>query len=333
MRTNSIQNRITTGRITLPVVSLFCIVCWIVTSILLPDSPKEPDNYPLWQSLMEIGIPAWGKQMASFVLYIIIGYFLIEINNTFAIIRMRASVQTSLFFVLITACPGLYLLYAGDIAAIALLISIYFLFKSYQQSYSMSCLFHSFAFIGAGSLIFPQFTFFIPIWLIGAYNFQSLTFRSFCAAVVGWTLPYWFLLGHAYFYGQMELFYAPFRELVTFRPILFAEEFELWELVTLSFLFILYVVSSVHCLAKGYQDKIRTRSYLNFLILLGFAIFVFILLQPSHCINLLSPLLIIVSILAGHLFVLTNTRTSNWFFIGSSLGFILLYLFNLWTLL
>jgi len=42
-----------------------------------------------------------------------IGYFLIELNNTFAIIRMRASVQTSLYFLLITACPGMHLLYAG----------------------------------------------------------------------------------------------------------------------------------------------------------------------------------------------------------------------------
>ena len=287
----------------------------------------------MWQSFCKLNIPVWGMRLASSVLYAIIGYFLIEINNMFSIIRMRASVQTSLYFALITACPGLHLLYAGDIASVAFLLAIYFLFKSYQQPRPTGYLFHAFTFIGAGSLVFPQPTFFVPIWLIGAYNFQSLTFRSFCAAVVGWSLPYWFLLGHAFFYGQMELFYDPFRELATFQPMRFVDAFQLWELVTLGYLFLMYLVSAVHCAVAGYQDKIRTRSYLNFLIFLCFCIFLFIFLQPEHCMDLLSPLLIVVSILIGHLFVLTNSRTSNWFFIGSSIGLILLYLFNIWTLL
>lgn len=333
MRTNRLQSRITAGRFTLPIVILTCVICWIATSILLPATPKEPGSYALWQSFRELGIPLWGMRTASFVIYAIIGYFLIEINNTFAIIRMRASVQTAFYFALITACPGLHLLYAGDIASIAFLISIYFLLKSYQQLYPTGALFHSFAFIGAGSLVFPQLTFFVPIWLIGAYNFQSLTFRSFCGAIVGWSLPYWFLLGHAFFYGQMELFYSPFRELAMFQPIRFGEVFELWELVTLGYLFIMFLVSAIHCFVAAYQDKIRTRSYLHFLIFLGFCIFLFILLQPEHCIDLLSPLLIVVSILIGHLFVLTNSRMSNWFFIGSSIVLIGLYLFNIWTLL
>lgn len=333
MRTNRLQSRITAGRITLPMVVLVCITCWIITSILLPDSPTEPGNYLLWQWVQELGIPSWGMRTASFVVYAIIGYFLIEINNTFGIIRMRASVQTSLYFALITACPALHLLYAGDVASIAFLISIYLLFKSYQQPRPAGYLFHSFAFIGAGSLVFPPLTFFAPIWLIGAYNFQSLTFRSFCAAVVGWSLPYWFLLGHAFFYGQMELFYAPFRELVSLQPIRFAESFQLWELVTLGYLLIMYLVSGVHCIVSGYKDKIRTRAYLHFLIFLGLCLFVFILLQPQHCMNLLSPLLVVVSILIGHLFVLTSSRLSNGFFICSTVGLILLYVFNIWTLL
>lgn len=332
MRTNSLQGRITAGRSTLPLVILTCIICWISISILLPASPKEPDSNLLWQSLREL-IPTWGMRTASFVIYAIIGYFLIEINNTFAIIRMRASVQTSFYFALITVCPGLHLLYAGDIVSIAFILSIYFLFKSYQQLHSAGYLFQSFAFIGAGSLVFPQLTFFAPIWLIGAYNFQSLTFRSFCAAVLGWALPYWFLLGYAFFHGQMDLFYNPFRELAMFQPIRFGEAFELWELVTLGYLLVMFLVSAIHCIATGHKDKIRTRSYLHFLIFLCFCIFLFIVLQPEHCTDLLSPLLIVVSILIGHLFVLTNSRTSNWFFIGSSIALIGLYLFNIWTLL
>ena len=81
------------------------------------------------------------------------------------------------------------------------------------------------------------------------------------------------------------------------------------------------------------EGKIRTRSYLHFLIFINFCIFLFIFLQPAHCMDLLSLLLIGVSILVGHLFVLTNSKAANLFFIGSMTGLILLFCFNVWTLL
>ena len=77
----------------------------------------------------------------------------------------------------------------------------------------------------------------------------------------------------------MDLFYQPFIELATFHPINLWD-FPLWEIATLGYLFVLYLVSSIHCLVAGYEDKIRTRSYLHFLIFLSFCIFVYILLQP-----------------------------------------------------
>ena len=89
--------------------------------------------------------------------------FLIELNNTFAIIRMRASVQTAIYFLLISVCPAMHQLYAGDIASTAFLISLFFLFKGYQHPHPAGILFYSFLFIGAGSLFFPQLTLFIPI--------------------------------------------------------------------------------------------------------------------------------------------------------------------------
>lgn len=99
---------------------------------------------------------------------------------------------------------------------------------------------------------------------------------------------------------------------MTFHPITLWN-FPLWEIATLGYLFLLFIVSSVHCLVAGYEDKIRTRSYLHFLIFLTFCIFVYILLQPAQTFHLLPLLLIGVSILTGHFVVLTNSRASNVF--------------------
>lgn len=329
-RTKRLQTRITAGRLTLPAAILISVTCWILATILLPGTEVQKTGYPLWETFSGFCVPGWSCRFLSFILYGIIGYFLIELNNAFGLIRMRASVQTAVYFLLISVCPSIHILYAGDLAAAAFLVALFFLFKSYQQVAPAGYLFHTFVFIGVGSLLFPQLMFFIPVFWIGAYNFQSLNPKSFFASLTGWSVPYWFLLGYAYISGQMDIFYQPFRELVTFTPIrLYLQP---WEMATIGYLFVLFLVSSIHCLATGYEDKIRTRSYLNFLIFLNFCFFAYIGLQPALSVHLLSLLLIGVSILAGHLFVLTNSRSSNLFFICTIAGLFLLFGFNIWTL-
>lgn len=91
------------GQIYAAIVIFTCIACWVLTSVLLPGLEVKESSYPLWNI---VNIPAWANRIVSFLLFAGIGYFLIELNNTFAIIRMRASVQTSLYFLLITAAPA-----------------------------------------------------------------------------------------------------------------------------------------------------------------------------------------------------------------------------------
>ncbi|WP_448778398.1 hypothetical protein [Bacteroides congonensis] len=336
MRNKKLQNQVTAGRFTLPVVILICTLCWVSTYFLFPDlmtAPTQENLSSFWQSARDFLLPGWAERIVSFLVYAVIGYFLIELNNQFGIIRMRASMQTAIYFLLVTACPKMHLLYAGDIAALAFLISIYFLFKSYQQSRAAGYLFYSFLFIGAGSILFPQLTVLSVLWLFEAYRFQALTPRSFCGALLGWILPYWMLFGHAFFYNEMELFYRPFIELTTFGDVFNLQILQTWELAVLGYLLVLFIVSAVHCIAAGFEDKIRTRAYLQFLIDLTIFLFLLIAIQPNYCSDLLPLLMISCSILIGHFFVLTNSKSSNVFFIVSLVSLILLFAFNIWTLL
>ena len=108
-----------------------------------------------WQPARDFLLPGWADRIVSFLIYATIGYFLIELNNQFSIIRMRASMQTAIYFLLVTVCPKMHYLYTGDIVALGFLISIYFLFKSYQQTQAAGYLFYSFFFIGAGKYSVP----------------------------------------------------------------------------------------------------------------------------------------------------------------------------------
>ena len=332
MQSNSLQSRVITARFTLPVSITITLLCWAAVYFLFPDIQEEDTTYEFWKLITDFPIPIWANKAICLIIYFGIGYSLIQMNNAFGLIRARASIQTSFYFLLIAACPAMQMLKPGDLATLAFVIALYLLFGTYQSLRSSGYLFHAFLFIGLGSLVFPQITLFVPILLIGAFSFQSLTIRSLCAAIIGWSLPYWFLFGHAFWYDNMDLFYQPFIELSTFYPINI-NHFQYWEMAVLGYSFILFLSSSIHCLAKSFKDKIRTRVYMRFLILLNLCTFLFIILQPVHCANLLPLLFVGVSILTCHMFVLTKSRASNIFFICTNLALIALFLFNVWTLL
>jgi hypothetical protein len=131
----------------------------------------------------------------------------------------------------------------------------------------------------------------------------------------------------------MELFYEPFAQLALLQPIDFIGQLQLWEYATYGFLFVVFLISTVHATVTGYLDKIQTRAYLQFLTYLVLYIFLFIVLQPTHAASLLPLLLIGVSFLVAHLFTLSASKVSNLFFILSLVGVILLFFLNLWTLL
>ena len=133
-------------------------------------------------------------------------------------------------------------------------------------------------------------------------------------------LPYWMLFGHAFFYNEMELFYRPFNQLLTIGEFFNLQILQPWELAILGYLLVMFIVSAVHCIAAGFEDKIRTRAYLQFLIDLTIFLFLLIALQPIYCSALLPLLIISNSILIGHFFVLTNSKSSNVFFIISLVG-------------
>lgn len=305
------QNLVTTGRFTLPVAAMLSAACWLLAYVLLPDAERNQGEY----------------QLLGFALYAFVGFLLIQFNNMFAIIRVRASVQTSIYSLLIAVCPQLHTLAASDVATLLFLLSLFLLFKSYRQAQPMGILFHTFVCIGIGSLFFPQLTFFAPMLWIGAFSFQSLTFKSFLASLLGWGLPYWFLLGYGFCCDKMELFCRPFRELATFAPVCY--DHLPWVWVVLGYSAVLFLVSMAHCWVVSYEDKMRTRSYLQFFIQLTLYTFIYMALQPSLTLKLLPLLFISISFLSGHLFALTASRSSNLFFICALIGMIALFVFNL----
>lgn len=326
-----IQQRITTGKFVLPVVMLLSIAIWAGVYSLKPTIVFSKSSSLVWQLLEPFLIEKPVSLIINYLLYAVIGYLLIVLNNTFAIIRLRASIQTSLYFIIIAACPELYPLQIGSVTTLFMVGSIYFLFQSYQQTKSSGSIFYSWMFLGFASLLLPQLLFLTPLYLIGAYNFQSLNPKSFFAGLIGVMVPYWFLLGYAFSLNQFEVLYHPLEQLCTFTPIDFLA-FKTWQIAIIIYLALIFFVAITNSLINGWQDKIRTRSYINFFSIMGVCLLALVILQQQHFSTMFPLLLICFSFLAGHFFALTHSRGSNIFFIISLIGLLVLLSFNMWML-
>ncbi|MDR1003540.1 MAG: hypothetical protein LBL97_00810 [Prevotellaceae bacterium] len=309
-----LQHIFAAGRYSLPVTIFLALVCWIVAFMLLPDRPSG------------------GESLAGLLLYAATGYLLILLNNAFALIRIRMSVQTMVYFLLVAACPVLHRSIPEAMAAALYLPALFMLLYSYQNKHTAEQACYTFMLLSAGSLFYPRLMLFMPLFWVGQYMFQSLTAKTFVAGCVGWLLPYWFLLAYAYLTGDMSRFTEPFGELVTFQPVT-ERGFLPWEGATLLFLFVLFVVSSIHSLTNGFQDKMRIHVYLQFFVLTTLFFFIYVLLQPAQALPMLPFLLINVSVLTGHFVAQSDSRSSNCFVVAVLLLLFSLFAFNLWTLL
>lgn len=304
MRKNRFQINVTTGRLTLPVVILVCLMLWIVS------------------------LDSW-SDLGTLFIATCTAYIMIEANTAFTLIRTRTTSFVSLFIYLFSIQFFLHAFQLNAFTPIAWIIALFQLFKNYESSHPSGYIFHTFLSLSIGSLFFPQLLFFVPIFFIGTFYLRALNIKSFFASLLGLLVPYWGLFCYAFYTNNIELFNAPIQELVHFEHINYSHfpkhVWISWILITT-----LQLVCSIHYLTISHQDKTRTRTYMSFLIIIGLYTLLILLMQPHHLNPLLSVQLICTSFLASHLFTLTQNRFSGIFFIVTFVSLITLGIYNLW---
>lgn len=304
MGINRFQIDVATGRFTLPVAVLFFIVLWFVQT----------------HSFLDI---------EGLFVVLLIGYLMIESNLHFTLIRMRTALPVSIFMVLMASMQFVHSFSWSQLAPLAFMLAVFALFLSYESPHPVYPVFHVSLFLSLGSMVFPALACYAPLMLLMCIVYRSLTLRSFFAWLIGLMIPYLYLLGHAFFYGDMSLFYAPYMGFIHLPWFVYdiLSPVEWWSWGIVSFI---QLVVSVHFFGVAYQDKTRTRIFLYSWLFLGFVTFLLVCLLPS-CISVLLPVqLVAMSYLAGHLFTLTQNRFSNVFFVVMWIGVISIIGLNLW---
>lgn len=293
-----------TGRFTLPVVILICLLLWGST-------------FQEWNELISLGVT------------VIIGYVFIETNTTFNLIRTRTSMPVCLYWLIATALFFLHPFEWTNLVPLVFILATYQLFHSYESVSSSPFIFHSFLFIGLGSIAFPQLLYMVPMLWGSMIPFRAISIKSFLASIIGLMTPYWFIFGYALYFNEMHILLTPLREAAHLYPIDYSH-LTLPEIASWGFITLLLIVSGFHYWQISYMDKTRTRIYHSYLAIAGFWATLLSILQPVHWCEWLSIQLICTAFLCGHLFSLTRNRFSGIFFIVTFVLYILLMSFNLW---
>ena len=304
MNLTRFQIQVATGRFTLPVVILICLLVWSFT------------------------IQSW-SDLASLAIMAIIGYLMIEANTAFTLIRTRSTFPVCIYWLVATSLLFLHPFEWTHFIPFIFILALCQLFYSYESTQPSIPIYHVFFCISLGSMIFPPMLYFIPLIWGSMPSFRSLSSKSFLASLLGIITPYWFWFGYAFYFDKLSLFWVPLQKILHFDPIdytqLIVSECLSWGFITL-----LLFVSSMHYWQIAYMDKTRTRIYHSFVIAAGIWATLGSILQPSYLHEWMPIQLICASFLSGHLFTLTRNRFSAIFFIVTMILFILLVLFNLW---
>ena len=331
MRKTKFQNKVATKNASFPITIIITLAFWYV-SILISD--KTPNTYsPYIEDILKW---IWPKENAyvgagiSFLFTIIIAYVILELHNTFSLIRIRTTLVGVIFLWYMGCCSFLHLIQPGILLQFCFVGLLFNLFSSYQRIEPVKSICYTFLFCGLGSLLYPKFIYFLPFLLLGMIQFQSLTIRTFFAGLIGLIIPYCFWTGYQLYIQDFDKLFNLLTEWTSFSPIdysiLSIDQIAAFCLITVIALF-----SAGHYLANSFQDKIRVRSYLSFLFIMDLFVGVAILLQPVMFNELFSIYIVINSITGAHLFALTNSKITNLFFIICIILFIIIATIPLWT--
>ena len=301
-----------TGSLTLPVAIVLAALTWAAAEI-------GCDHLLKWQSLGGLAAMAF------------MAYSLIEVNTIHSFIRTRTSFHSSLFLLLYSAMPFLYV-YGYDYTVTCLfLVMLGMLFACFENKSASRPVFNSFLALGVITLIDPYFIWLAPVMYLMLGYMRSLGGRTFFAGLMGLLLPYWVLLGYAAMTGDYSVIIPRIGAFLNFAPLDYGV-LDVGRVFSWGVVLILSVVSCIHTYSSSYKEKVHTRLMLHVVIFAQLAVNVMLVAQPGHFSSLMSVQTLLCAITSGYMFSLSFTPVTRVFAFFATALWLVMCGFNLWTL-
>lgn len=302
-----LQNKIAESSLTLPVVAAGGALVWGLSLLFRGGA---------WPQLVCFAVSC---------------YFMVELNNANALLRVRSRMVTATFIVLSCAASQLFASFTGSFVQLCFIIAMLLLFLTYQRPDSVGRIYYAFLFVGLSSMAFVQVLYFVPLlWLLMATQLQSFSIKGLSATLLGLITPYWIASVWCLFerdFTPMTEHFAKLAQLaVPYRDM----TINIGLLAVVVLTVVLSITGIVHFWLHSFEDKIRIRLLYGFftsMLLFGTLL---LCLQPQHYEVLIPLQTVFASPLIAHFLTFTQSRLTNIVFIVVGVLTLALIVLNLW---
>lgn len=303
-----IQNRISESKFSLPVTIVYGAAVWFAAGLTGEQ---------------------WWVQFACFVASV---GLMMELNNSNALIRIYSRMVSCSFIVLSSSVAFMFSSVHQALAAMCMLVSYLFLFRTYQDRASVGRTYYAYLFVGLAGIAYPETLCLVPVfWLLSIFFLHSMSWRNFFASIYGLLTPYWFA---AVWFIYQKDFTLPLNHFSRIAAVSMPPDYSTLtpgHIAAFLFTLIICLTGIVHYLRTSYNDKIRTRMLYQFFMTMSLLSAALIIVLPQHYDLLLRMMIINTSPLIAHFIALTRTRVTNIAFCVITLLALILTGYNLWT--
>jgi hypothetical protein len=252
-------------------------------------------------------------QVFRFLLLVGCGLLLQYISSEFRLIRIRSFFPLFLFSLFAATLLPALPLQGAALSCFLFCWACLRLFGSLEHNETYRGVFDASALLALASLTQSRLLFLMPVIWIVMGILQVFSLRSFLASLLGVLSVFWVLAGVSFLLGNFDFLLMYCQDLIAFKWI----DFNIVtpaELTYISFLGLLMISAMISFWPSQHLDKLRTRNYLNSILLLWFALLTLWLFSGND----MSYLLILLSLSAlvvAHFFSLVNTFYSRIMFL------------------
>ncbi|MCH5215396.1 MAG: hypothetical protein J1F10_00535 [Muribaculaceae bacterium] len=237
----------------------------------------------------------------NYIGLVLIGVLMLMLNKQYLFLGNMSSLFVSLFLIFEMAIPavGIQFCYCTYVVLILMFLIIK-LFSTYNNTENHIGVFLIFATLSTLATIEISAIYAMPLFVIGLWQFRSISLRSGVAAILGILTPYWIILG-------LNIYPFDSLEFPTPTPI--------WELDSLPYwlpssIFVLF--TAIVSLAMNFftlmKYKLRTRMYNSFIIFTLLWSIIMIIIDCSNAAVYVTILMACASMQISHLYSVSSAK-------------------------
>lgn len=254
---------------------------------------KEALQYPLLDHLVQ------------FFVLLGTGLALQYMTSEFRLIRVRSFFPFFLFCLLGGTFIPILPLDGAATASLLLTLSIFRLFRSLDYGFESRAVFDASVLLALASVFQSRLLWLMPaIWLVMVV-LQVFNIRSFLASILGLSSVFWLIGGASFLMDDYSYLLAYSKDLFEFR-LFNSYEIAASEISYIVFLAVLMISAIISFWPKQHLDKLKTRNYLNSVLILWFAL-LFLWFFSSNDVSYLLPLLSLSTLVIAHFFSLVDS--------------------------